>query len=394
MIEATSAPRLGLPDRRVITSSELAMRRFPLCPASPGVARRRTFVTLAVLTASALCSVAPTAVDAAEPRGFANPIAMGADPWVTRHDGAYFWCRSDGDDGVAVWRSERLTEPGERHVVWRAAAGGPHSDEVWAPELHHIDGRWYVYVAASDGENKNHRTIVLESPGDDPLAEFALKAELYTGDSIETGRDNRWAIDATVLSHGGKRYFVWSGWAGDEDEQWLYAAPMSNPWTAGANRVRLCDNDDYLWERVSESPRERGLNEAPQPLARDGRLFLVYSCSGGWESTYKLGMLTLDAGGDPLCPADWAKGSEPVFRSSRETFGVGHCSFVSSPDGTEDWLLFHAKVDREPGWRREIFAQPFGWAADGSPRFGEPVSRGRQLAAPSGQVEASAGSRQ
>src|SRR3712207_8358566 len=47
----------------------------------------------------------------------------------------------------------------------------------------------------------NHRTIVLESAGGDPLGEYRLKAELYTGDEIETERNNRWAIDATVLEH-------------------------------------------------------------------------------------------------------------------------------------------------------------------------------------------------
>ena len=312
---------------------------------------------------------------------FANPIAEGADPWVIRHGEFYYWCQSEEDRGVAIWRSERLTDLGEKHVVWRAPDSGPYSDQVWAPELHFLDGRWYIYVAASDGSNEHHRTIVLESPGDDPLANYHFKAELYTGDSLETGRDNRWAIDATVLEQGGRRYCLWSGWEDARDEQWLYIAPMTNPWTIGANRVRLCDNDDYLWERVSESPNERGLNEAPQVLTRANRVFVVYSCSGSWEPTYKLGMLELKSGGDPLKSADWMKPREPVFESTRDTFGVGHCSFTSSPDATEHWIAYHAKVERRPGWRREIFVQPFRWTLEGRPAFGRPVSRERSIPA-------------
>lgn len=348
----------------------------------PAAARTLLLIGAAILVASP----ATASQERRRSGDFVNPIAEGADPWVIRHGDAYYWCQSEGNRGVAVWKADRLTDLGEKHVVWRAPDSGPHSAEIWAPELHFLDGRWYVYVAASNGRNENHRTIVLESASDDPLGEYTLKAELYTGDSIESGEDNRWAIDATVLEVDGKRYFVWSGWEDTRDEQWLYIAPMKNPWTAGGNRVRICDNDDHLWERVGESAEERGLHEAPQVLQRDGRSFVVYSCSGSWEPSYKLGLLELRAGGDPLNPADWSKRPEPVFRATEKTYGVGHCSFTKSPDGREDWMAFHAKVDRRPGWRRAIHVQPFGWSADGEPRFGEPVAAGIPIPVPSGQV--------
>jgi len=281
-----------------------------------------------------------------------------------------------------VWRSERLTEFGEKHVVWRAPKSGPHSAQVWAPELHRLDGKWYIYTCASDGHNENHRAIVLEAEGDDRCGAFRFKAELYTGDDPQLRVDNRWAIDLTVLEEGGRRYAVWSGWEKNEDVQYLYIAPLANPWTIGGPRVRLCANDDYGWERVGESAAGRGLNEAPQVLQRGGRTFLVYSCSGSWEPAYKLGMLALRLGGDPLVPGDWTKSAEPVFASAGEVFGVGHCCFTKSPDGSEDWLVYHAKVDRAPGWKRVICLQPFGWSKAGVPRFGTPVPWGKSIAVP------------
>jgi GH43 family beta-xylosidase len=317
---------------------------------------------------------------------FQNPIAPGADPWVVRHAGAYYWCVSHRDLGVAVYRSDTLTGMGEKFVVWLAPDSGPHSQQVWAPELHWLDGRWYIYVAASNGQNENHRMIVLESSGADPTAPFRFKAELYLGDHIATKQLNRWAIDGTVLEHAGKRYFLWSGWHDGRDRQWLYIAQMENPWTITTNRVRICANDDYRWERVGERRSGRGLNEAPQVLQRNGRVFIVYSASASWECCYKLGLIELAPDKDPLDARSWRKHPEPVFKASEYTWGVGHCSFTRSPDDREDWIVFHAKVDTQPGWNRAIHLQRFEWDADGRPDFGHAVRPGFALARPSGEV--------
>ena len=47
--------------------------------------------------------------------------------------------------------------------VWVPDPESIYSKMLWAPELHLIDGKWYIYVAACDGDNANHRMIVLES---------------------------------------------------------------------------------------------------------------------------------------------------------------------------------------------------------------------------------------
>jgi GH43 family beta-xylosidase len=329
---------------------------------------------------------------AAAPRQFINPIAEGADPWVVRDPNGerYLWCLSEGNRGISLWASPTLTSLGRRHVVWQAPERGPYSKEVWAPELHRLDGHWYIYFAASDGHNHNHLTYVLRSDTEDPLGSYSLHGPLATGEGADGLTPNLWAIDLTVLEHAGRRYAVWSGWDGPcTDRQFLYIAPLRSPTELAGPRVRICANDDYLWERTEERAGSRGLNEGPQVLQQAGRTFLVYSCGASWLPTYKLGLLEL-VGPDPLDPAAWRKHPQPVFQSSASTLGVGHSSFVPSPDGTQWWHVFHAKRDAQPGWRRHIFVQPFEFDATGFPQFGGPIAAGVPLPFPSGEPPAPA----
>ena len=317
---------------------------------------------------------------------FTNPLFAGADPWVVRHDGWYYFCNGGPGNRIEVWKSPSLTRRGERRVVWTAPRHGWNRAQIWAPELHHVAGRWHLYYSASEGRNATHQMGVLRALSDDPQGRYEDAGPLYTGDEISTHRNNRWAIDGTVFELRGRLYFLWSGWEDHRDVQHLYLAAMSDPCTIGSNRVRLCPNDCHPWERVGERREERGLHEGPQVLHRNGKLFLVYSCSGSWQPTYKLGLLYMDEQADPMDAGSWKKHHEPVFDSTREVFGVGHCCFTQSPDGTEDWMLYHSKRYRWDSWTREVRAQRFAWREDGFPDFGRPVESGIPLAVPSGDA--------
>jgi GH43 family beta-xylosidase len=205
---------------------------------------------------------------------------------------------------------------------------------------------------------------------------------MYTGDDLAARTDNRWAIDGTVLELNDELYFIWSGWEDTRDIQHLYIAQMSDPATICSNRARLCDNDTYRWEHVGEDRSERGLNEGPAILQCNGQVMLVYSASGSWQPSYKLGMLTMSEHADPMDPASWTKQARPVFSSTDEVFGVGHCSFTTSIDGSEDWILYHSKRSRAQGWDRQVHAQRFSWSAIGLPLFGRPIANGQPIAAP------------
>ncbi len=309
---------------------------------------------------------------------FTNPIVVsGQDPWVLEHGGLYYYCFSTGR-GIGVRVSDRLhlIGGGVETVLWRAPDDGPYSKNVWAPELHGIGGRWYIYFAADDGENRNHRMFVLRSAGDDPLGPYTFVGKI-------ADEADRWAIDGTVYQGpGGKLYFIWSGWPGVEDvQQNLYVAAMSDPVTVVGGGVVISE-PTLGWETTSE-PR---VNEGPEILQRGGKVHVIYSAGGSWTDDYCLGRLTL-VGDDPLAVGAWAKHPEAVFAKTGEVFGPGHASFVhvagANEDGNgRDWIIYHAARSRGSGWDRDIRLQAFKWDVEGNPDFGRPTPPGEGVGVP------------
>ncbi|MFQ2100443.1 glycoside hydrolase family 43 protein [Aeromonas sanarellii] len=311
---------------------------------------------------------------------FTNPILSdGADPWVVRHDdGFYYYTQTTGND-ITLWRTRDIAdlEHAERKVVWMPAQGAVNGSHIWAPELHRLDGRWYLYFAASAGDMARQRMYVLQSEGDDPFGSYAFPQETDAG-KISDASD-KWAIDGTVLEYEGQRYFIWSGWEGDVNEQQrIYIARMASPWRLAGARIEI-SRPELAWERIG-TPQ---VNEAPQVLlGPEGRLFLVYSASGSWTDDYCLGLLTLE-GEDPMNPAHWRKQPEPVFSKDegKEVYGPGHNGFFTDGAG-QPWLIYHAAKFKGAGWNREIHMQPFHWDEQGLPLFGSPLGAGRPRTAP------------
>lgn len=313
---------------------------------------------------------------------FSNPLLTSApDPWVEQKDDWYYVTHTTGKD-LRLYRTKKMSalQEAEVRTVWTPPATGMNSKQIWAPEIHFLQGKWYFYYAADDGINANHRMWVLENESEDP----------FTGTWVDKGElelpGDKWAIDGTAFEYDGRLYFLWSGWEGDVNvRQDIYIAKMENPWTASGDRI-LLSKPEYAWELNGGTP---AVNEAPQFLIHGDRLFVIYSASGCWTDDYSMGMLTADAASDLLDPASWKKRPEPVFKKDPASlaFGPGHNSFFRSPDGTEDWIIYHANP--QPGLgckgKRSARMQEFTWTADGFPDFGTPVALGTKIEIPSGE---------
>lgn len=311
---------------------------------------------------------------------FKNPlIEMDTpDPSVVYKDGYYYMTFTHNGTDVMVMKSRTIDfKQAEKKVVWYPPIGTMYSANLWAPEIQYIRGKWYIYFAADDGQNENHRMYALEAVGEDPLGEYEFKGQI-------TDETNKWAIDGLAMEHEGQLYFVWSGWEEDVNiRQNTYIAPMSDPVTISGPRV-LLSSPDQEWEMAGGPPY---IQEGQAILYRNGRVFIVYSGAGSWTPFYSLGLLALKEGGSPLQPEDWERSTEPLMTMDETAgvYGPGHNSFVKSPDGTEDWIVYHGTTSPTDGWNnRKARAQRISWNEQGLPEFGKPLSLETAIPLPSG----------
>lgn len=340
----------------------------------------RGFAAAWMVVAAAAAITPAAAAPPMRQRTFTNPLLpSGPDPWITRDGDVYYYMHTLGDR-LAIRRTTDIAGLAEARevTVWRPPAEGPAAHSLWAPELHRIAGKWYIYytATASGHDDDAHRGVfVLENAGPDPLE----------GRWIDRGRINTAhpGIDGTTFEHAGKRYFVYSPYVGADSV--LAIARMASPWQLTDKEVILA-RPDRSWERQGG----RQILEGPEFLAGPkGDLFLTYSASACWSDDYALGLLSAPAGSDPLNASAWTKSPHPVLAKSpaNNVYATGHNGFFTSPDGTESWIVYHANTGPGQGCtaKRSPRIQRFGWTAKGQPVFPEPVAAESPLAAPSGK---------
>ncbi|OKI16303.1 alpha-N-arabinofuranosidase [Saccharothrix sp. CB00851] len=308
------------------------------------------------------------------PGTFTNPIKRnGPDPWLQYHNGYYYLATTTWNSTITMRRSRTLAglSTAADQVIFNLTRPNGCCN-MWAPEFHLLNGRWYLYYVAGQNVpdfNPTQRLHVLESAGTDPMGPYSFKADL----------GNTWELDPSILQHNGRLYLLGSATDGTQS---LTITPLSNPYTISGSR-RTISQPTLSWERQTHP-----VNEGGEPLYHNGRTMIVYSASACWGPDYKLGLLTL-TGTDPLNRAHWTKSPNPVFQrnDANGVYAPGHNGFFKSPDGTEDWIVYHANDSASGGcdMNRSTRAQKFTWNADGTPNFGTPVRLGTTLTAPSGE---------
>jgi len=315
----------------------------------------------------------------AEPAAWPNPlIPQRADPHLIRHtDGwLYLMATVPEYDRLELRRARTVAglATADAQVVWRQHAQGPMSRHIWAPELHFIDGRWFIYFSAGEAKEPwKIRLWTLENTSPDPLQGRWLERG-----QIKTAWET-FTLDATLFEHRGQRYMAWAQTdpAKKNHSTDLYLSRMASPTELVGPQVRLT-RPEYAWEQV----RHR-VNEAPAVLVHGSRVFMAYSAAGT-GAEYCLGLVWADENADLLDPKSWHKSPGPVFATSDENsqYGPGHNSFLVEPDGTV-LNVFHARNYRDvkgdplKDTGRATRVQPLAFTAEGMPDFGQPLKETR-----------------
>jgi GH43 family beta-xylosidase len=315
-------------------------------------------------------------------RTFSNPTFRSQDPWVVYWNGSYYYSDSDGA-AICIRRSETLTglSTAPARVVWNTSSPGATGlTNVWAPEIHFINGVSYIYFAADRNGDRHHHLYVLQG-GADPFAAYAPASLLAVA--------SPWGIDPDVFYGPDQNlYLIWS--ASDDPAgaapQYLCLARMIDPLHAADPVVRLAA-PDQPWEM-----RVAPIEEGPVGFIHGGITYITYSASASWvPNGYAVGLLS-NRTGDLLNPADWVK-SGPIFDHHDKTYGPGSVVFVPSPDRSEAWNVYHAYDQPDcPAYAcRSIRMQKFIWADDGSPLLGYPFNPGVPIVRPSGDTGSATG---
>jgi len=339
----------------------------------------RRFLVVAAALLVCLAAAPPSPAAASPPVQVTNSlVAQRADPHIVKHtDGFYYYTATVPQyDRIVLRRATTLQGLGSatETVIWRRHTSGEMGAHIWAPEIHFINGRWYVYFAAGRADDIwRIRMYVLENSSANPL----------TGTWVERGRIvtpwDTFSLDATTFVHNGVRYLSWAqSEPGITSNSNLYLARLgSNPWQITGTVARL-SVPTLAWEI-----RGFRVNEGPAVIVRNGRVFLTYSASAT-DANYCLGLLTASASANLLDPAAWTKSQNPVFVSNTNTsqYGPGHNSFTVSEDGQSDILVYHDRnyqnISGDPlnDPNRRTRLQKVYWNADGTPNFGIPVPDG------------------
>ena len=86
------------------------------------------------------------------------------------------------------------------------------SPHIWAPEIHFIEGKWYIYYTTtiSDESSWRIRPHCLECSDPDPFkGEWVVKGPVQTTIKRDIAFTD-FSLDHTHFDHKGKHYFLWA----------------------------------------------------------------------------------------------------------------------------------------------------------------------------------------
>lgn len=280
---------------------------------------------------------------------YPNPfIPQRADPFITKApDGTYYFTASypafgdelHGYDRIILRKSKTVSglSTAEEKSIWNAHKEGVMSRHIWAPEMHLINKKWYIFFAAGNSDDKWHiRPYVLRCNGTDPyndIWEELGKMQPCEEDEVSF---RSFSLDMTYFEHNNKHYVIWAEIIGDSS---LFMAEI-NPDQPNKliSTPILLTKPEFDWEKV----RFR-VNEGASVLKTDRKIYVFFSASGT-GSEYCMGRLSIESDADVMIKENWFKLPYPVLATEDliGESGPGHNSFVEDENG-DLILVYHSR---------------------------------------------------
>lgn len=283
-----------------------------------------------------------------QPITYPNPfITERADPFITHGTDSYYYFTASypayssvdkGYDRIILRRSESVSglRDAKEYTIWTAHKSGNMAKHIWAPEIHNILGKWYIFFAAGDSDNIwNIRPYVL-SCDSDPISgtwHELGKMKASQGDDVSFGS---FSLDMTYFEHNGKHYLIWAEIIGDSS---LFMAEIDpkEPNKLITKPIMLT-KPEYDWEKIKHR-----VNEGASVLKSGGKVYVFFSASGT-GAEYCIGQLCADENSDLMDISSWTKLPYPVLRTEDLVgeAGPGHNSFTVDENG-DTLLVYHSR---------------------------------------------------
>jgi len=274
-------------------------------------------------------------------------ITERADPYIVDGENGWFYFTASypaygsadkGYDRIILRRSTTVAglADAEEKTIWKAHSSGIMSRHIWAPEMHYIGGKWYIFFAAGTTENVwAIRPYVLECDGDPYTGNWKECGQMQAS-AGDTESFAGFSLDMTYFEHNGRHYVVWAEIKGDSS---LFMAEIdpSAPYRLISKPI-LLTKPEYDWEKVNNR-----VNEGASVLETNGKVYIFFSASGT-GSEYCVGRLEADADADLMKVSSWSKLNTPVLatRDLNGESGPGHNCFVTDENG-DLLIVYHAR---------------------------------------------------
>ena len=247
---------------------------------------------------------------------------------------------NDGYDRIILRRSATVAglAEAEEKTVWKAHGSGIMAKHIWAPEMHRIGGKWYIFFAAgASSDIWAIRPYVLECDGDPFTGTWTERGQMQAA-SGDASSFRSFSLDMTYFEQNGHHYVIWAEIKGDSS---LFMAEIdpAAPWKLISQPI-LLTKPEYDWEMVNHR-----VNEGAAVLKANGKIYVFFSASGT-GSEYCVGRMEADADANLMDTASWTKQKSPVLSTADliGEKGPGHNSFVTDESGNL-LIVYHARPE-------------------------------------------------